>query len=204
METSLKKVVFVLALVVGCGGDDDSHVVDSREAGVVADAGSSVDAVVDAVVADSGAVPVADAPVADAASEAVDGGVVASVDAGSADGATDGLGALSLDGLVADRAALDFGGVAVGVTSPIQVVTFRNMGASATGTPMLNLSGVSADAFVFTSTCSGPLAPAESCTAAVIFAPTGPGSASATLTAFDSDAAIAVSLTAVGTTPPSL
>jgi hypothetical protein len=76
--------------------------------------------------------------------------------------------------------ALDFGDLAVGHTSPTQVVTFTNVtdaDFSFTGT-----QGTTPAPFAKLGGCTGAvtLAPGESCSAAYRFAPTGAGPASAT------------------------
>jgi hypothetical protein len=206
MET-LSKVAYVAVLLVGaagCGGGDDGRGTDAAGTSVVAldarpdlpaTAGDSGQDAVDDVAAPSATLDAGNADAAPDANREESGADVA--DAGDLDGPV--LGALNFGSLAADRSSVDFGSVVVDVTSSIQVVTFRNSGSADTGGPMLNLSGVAADSFIFTSTCSAPLAPTESCAAAVAFHPNAPGSARAVLTAFDSHVAVSVVLTGTGT-----
>ena len=95
--------------------------------------------------------------------------------------------------------ALAFAAQAVGTTSPAQIVTLTNTGASA-----LNLTNISVTgAFGETNTCSTSLAAGSSCQVSVTFSPTAVGSAAANLTITDNAGSPqTVALSGVGTAGP--
>lgn len=70
----------------------------------------------------------------------------------------------------------DFGSVAVGDTTGVQVFTITNVGGSNTGVPSASLSGPNANQFTFTSSCAAALVPLGTCTVSVRFAPSALGS----------------------------
>ncbi len=95
--------------------------------------------------------------------------------------------------------SLGFGGVAVGATSPAQMVTLFN-----TGNAPLSISGIStAGDFSQTSTCGASVAAGGSCTISVTFTPSAAGSRSGTLAAADNapGSPQSVSLTGTGLSP---
>jgi hypothetical protein len=96
-------------------------------------------------------------------------------------------------------AAIDFGDVAVGATSPGRTVTLANVGGGTTGALSTSVSGSDRAAFSVTAnTCTGPLAPGASCTFTVSFAPTTQGSAAAAVIVTDGGWSAAVALAGQG------
>jgi hypothetical protein len=95
--------------------------------------------------------------------------------------------------------SVDFGSVAVGVTSPPQIVTLFNAGSSA-----LTISSVaSGGPFAETNNCGSSLAAGARCTFNVTFTPTGVGNETGSLTVTDSalGSPQSVSLSGVGQAP---
>lgn len=108
-----------------------------------------------------------------------------------------GAGASALD-LEVSPESLDFGSVATGTTSAATSISVRNSGTATTSMLALTLTGSSASSFAFTSGCSSPLAPGETCTATVTFSPSAVGGAAAILSITDGNAIATVSLAGVG------
>jgi FtsP/CotA-like multicopper oxidase with cupredoxin domain len=101
-------------------------------------------------------------------------------------------------------AALAFGIVAIGSTSPSQTVTISNTGSGPLGFPTLVISP---NFTTPTNVCSNPLLALSSCTLTVAFTPTASGPVTGTLTIGTSDPAnptLTVSLTGAGGANPLL
>ena len=80
-------------------------------------------------------------------------------------------------------AGLSFSTESVGASSPEQIVTVTNVGGADLSVSTITLGGVNPGEFTRgTDTCTGPVAPAGSCTVKVRFAPTSTGNKTATLT----------------------
>src|SRR5271157_839709 len=82
-------------------------------------------------------------------------------------------------------AGLTFANLAVGATSPAQMVTLSNPGNAALSISSIALTGASAGAFRITTTCGSGLSAGASCTISVMFTPHGAGSCSASVTITD-------------------
>jgi len=101
-------------------------------------------------------------------------------------------------------AALTFGTVAIGATSPSQTVTISNTGSGPLGFPSLVISP---NFTTPTNVCSNPLPALSNCTLTVAFTPTASGPVTGTLTIGTSDPAnptLTVSLTGAGGANPLL
>jgi hypothetical protein len=99
-----------------------------------------------------------------------------------------------------------FGNVVLGASSMVQTFAVRNMGGSATGTPSVAITG--ADGAMFTKTmdtCTGPIAPAGTCSISLVFTPTDVGPRMATLQVSASPGGnVSSTLSATGQTPAAL
>ena len=102
-------------------------------------------------------------------------------------------------GLSFTPAAYDFGTVFTGQTAS-QAFTLANSGGAATGTLTVSLSSFGSLEFHITSdTCTGPsLAPGQTCTVTVRFAPVGPGGVPTILNAVSNNPAAAATAGIVG------
>ncbi len=100
-------------------------------------------------------------------------------------------------------AGKDFGGVQVGGTSALQSFVVTNTGGLVSGA--ITASVADAQFAIVGNGCAGPLAPTESCTLAVQFAPAAVGSAQATLEVSAAPGGtVSASLAGVGLVPGSL
>jgi hypothetical protein len=101
--------------------------------------------------------------------------------------------------LKASPASLDFQTVRVNKTGAAQTVTVTNGGGVATGALTFTKGGADFAVFpIASNTCSAALAPGATCTFSVSFAPTLPGSFTATYTVTDGVASATVSVSGVG------
>ena len=92
--------------------------------------------------------------------------------------------------LSATPGSINFGVVSVGQTSTIQTITIRNVSATATGPLSVTLSGTGAAQLALTAnTCTGPLAPAATCTVGVRFSPIDTNGVNGSVTISDGIAA---------------
>ncbi len=98
---------------------------------------------------------------------------------------------------------LAFGTQAVGAASAAQTVTVHNTGTAALSLKSIALGGSNPGQFSQTHTCGTTLSAGASCTLSVSFAPTAPGSRSASLTITDNapNSTQSVALTGTGTGP---
>lgn len=102
--------------------------------------------------------------------------------------------------LVASPVMLDFGGVLVNRASPERVMTFTNTTFQASGPLALTLAGASPARFqIVSTTCTGVLAPAASCSAHVVFSPTAANAVTAKLALTDGIATVEGTVTGSGT-----
>jgi hypothetical protein len=109
-------------------------------------------------------------------------------------------------GIILSPTALNFGKVAVGLTSQPLVATLANLSGSALTITTVAITGTNAADFaVGNSTCTGSIAVGATCSIAVTFTPSLMTAETATLTVTDSDASSpqTVPLTGTGTAPPS-
>ena len=91
--------------------------------------------------------------------------------------------AIADGGLVIIPSSYEFPVVAVGDTDTPQTLTVQNLGEATTGPILLTVTGPNANEFTIASTTCTTLAPLETCTVTVVFAPQGIGTRTATLTA---------------------
>lgn len=77
--------------------------------------------------------------------------------------------------------SLDFGTASVGDTPATQSLTITNSGTAALAVQGILLGGADAPSFQVTHNCAGTIAVNATCTAAVAFAPTSPGSKAASI-----------------------
>jgi hypothetical protein len=108
-------------------------------------------------------------------------------------------------GVFASPVNLAFGNQAVNTPSAAKIVTLFNDSASTLTILGVSFTGTNAADFGQTTTCTGALAAASSCTYNITFTPTTTSAESATFSITDSDATSpqTVSLTGTGTPPPS-
>jgi hypothetical protein len=99
---------------------------------------------------------------------------------------------------VAIPASIDFGNVAVGVTSASQTVTIRNSGGTATGILNFTRSGNYAVFPITANLCSPALGPGATCTFVVSFAPTTAGRETAAFTVTDGTFSLSVTVSGNG------
>ena len=86
--------------------------------------------------------------------------------------------------LVLSPASHGYGSVTIGASSDSQSYTVTNTGLAASGPVAVAITGTDAGDFnLVSSTCGGQIAAGSSCTVGVAFAPSAPGSRTATLTA---------------------
>ncbi len=99
--------------------------------------------------------------------------------------------------------ALTFGNQAVSTTSTAQVLTLTNGGNSAVTISSIQVTGANSGDFGQSNNCGSSVAASGSCSINVTFAPTAPGSRTATLSVNDnaSGSPQAASLTGTGTAP---
>jgi hypothetical protein len=99
----------------------------------------------------------------------------------------------------AEPSFIDFGSVSVNQTSPVKTVTLKNTSGVSSGTLLLSSKGSSAAFPISSTTCTGPLSPDTSCSFAVAFAPTEPGTMAATFTINDNIFTTQVAVIGTGT-----
>jgi subtilisin family serine protease len=87
---------------------------------------------------------------------------------------------------VAPSSSLNFGSVAIGVTSAAKTVTLTNLGTAALTITGIAITGTNAGDFAQTHTCGSSLAAHASCTLSVTFKPTASGTRTAALSISDS------------------
>ena len=98
---------------------------------------------------------------------------------------------------------LSYSSQSVGSTSAAQAVTLTNSGNATLNISSILATGANAGDFAATSTCSSSVGPGGTCTVSVTFAPTAPGTRTASVTITDnaSSSPQAVSLTGTGSAP---
>lgn len=132
---------------------------------------------------------------------------VSSQVAGVASATLNGTGIAQTPLTIAPTLAL-FGNVAVGQSSPATTFTVTNDNVATTGILNVGLSGSGAGEYAVETggTCSGQklVGGGGSCSLSVVFVPTTPGAASASLTVSDgtTTGTVVATLSGVGTTPP--
>jgi hypothetical protein len=100
-------------------------------------------------------------------------------------------------------ASADFGTVATGSSSAQKVFTLANAGTAALSISSVTVGGASPALFtVGSNTCGVSLAAGASCTVSITFAPSSPGTATATLSITDSVGTQMSTLSGVGSAPP--
>src|SRR4051812_43265940 len=100
-------------------------------------------------------------------------------------------------GISVSPAAVSFGSVATGATSPAQAVTVTNTGTTSATVGTIAVTGD----FSQTSTCGASLAAGASCTVSVKFAPTAAGNRTGNLSVTANGSANAVALSGTGVAP---
>ncbi len=100
--------------------------------------------------------------------------------------------------IVLTPASLSFPATSLGSTSVAGNITVANTGGSAAALQMPVISG---DFRISANSCGGSLAPQNSCTVSVVFAPAASGNRTGTLTLVDDAGTQVAALTGLGTTP---
>ncbi len=103
----------------------------------------------------------------------------------------------TLPGAALTPTSLSFSSQIIGTSSTARNVTLQSTGSGPLQVTNVTVSGP----FSQTNTCSGSIAPAASCTIAVVFSPTVVGSASGVLTITDDAGAQTVAVSGSGTSP---
>ena len=89
----------------------------------------------------------------------------------------------TVPGIAVDPTALDFGALMVGATSPPRSFTITSSGPAALRINEITLTGAHPGDFALTEDCSiGARPPGDDCVVTVTFAPTSPGTRTATVT----------------------